>query len=67
MVLSAQGACRPYELRKGGSAIAIECSFSAEILIDVISSAIRIYESQNLYQASSSIGKPRKGGLAASY
>jgi hypothetical protein len=33
IVLNAQGACRPYELRKGGSAMAIECSFSAEIFI----------------------------------
>ena len=33
MVRTAQGACRPYELLSGGSAIAIECSFSEEILI----------------------------------
>ncbi len=25
----AQGACRPYELRRGGSAMAMECSFRA--------------------------------------
>jgi hypothetical protein len=33
-VRSAYGACNPYELRSGGSAIAMECSVMADMYID---------------------------------
>src|SRR5437899_11636766 len=33
MVRSAKGACRPYELRRGGSAIAIACNTSSVIFM----------------------------------